>query len=139
MTKNIIGNIVKKTWNKKNTIITAGIGAYEFNSSKNEGKSNIESITSVAEDMAISTVLTPVGYMALNAVEKIPTVGLDLIETAGEYGRDIAMSSNSTFSNAQFQDNEQIATMRQAGMALAEASQFNSKNAILGNEATRYL
>ena len=41
----------------------------------------------------------------------------------------------SSFSGAQFADNQQLATMRQSGMEMAKMSQYNLQQTLMGNEA----
>ncbi|MGL4878003.1 hypothetical protein [Paraclostridium dentum] len=40
-----------------------------------------------------------------------------------------------TFGESYFQDTQQLATMRQAGMEMAKMSQYNLQQSIMGNEA----
>jgi hypothetical protein len=45
-------------------------------------------------------------------------------------------STNQIFGGAQFQDTQQLATMRQSGMEMAKMAQYNLQQTLMGQEAT---
>ena len=78
--------------------------------------------------------LTP--YLAFEAVTSAPTLAVDAAHEVGMRGRKMQVeNTNRAFQNSSFSDTEQIYTMRQAGMAIAQKSRYNTQQAMLGNEA----
>ena len=74
--------------------------------------------------------------LAVGAARAIPKGVVGGIEKIGTIQRQMdSQSRNIPFSNAVFRDNQQIATMRQAGMQMAQRSQYNLQQTLLGNEA----
>lgn len=68
--------------------------------------------------------------------KSVPTLAITAVETAQSVTRSMNSSSRvQTFGEASFQDTQQLATMRQAGMELAKMSQYNLQQSIMGNEA----
>lgn len=127
--------IARKMWQNKGIVVDLGVGIYSYNQTRSKGGSVEAGLAQASSDALIPLIAGPIKYLGIMIAGNLPDMALDAYEKSAQYGRSIARSSNLTFSNAQFQDNEQIATMRQAGMQLAEESQFNMKNAMLGNEA----
>lgn len=61
---------------------------------------------------------------------------VDGLHQADTNGRQLkAQKYAKAFSNAQFNDTEQVHTMRQAGMAMLQRSKYNTQAALMGNEA----
>ncbi|MGL5765978.1 MAG: hypothetical protein ACRCX8_10095 [Sarcina sp.] len=46
-----------------------------------------------------------------------------------------SLQRRQVFGDSQFQDTQQLATMRQSGMELAKMSQYNLQQSLMGNEA----
>ena len=47
-------------------------------------------------------------------------------------------ANQGVFGNAQFQDTQQLATMRQSGMEMAKMANYNLQQTLMGNEATYF-
>jgi hypothetical protein len=45
-------------------------------------------------------------------------------------------ANSQVFGGAQFQDTQQLATMRQSGMEMAKMAQYNLQQTLMGNEAS---
>jgi len=74
------------------------------------------------------------GYHALKDGPRLAVEGMAAADT---WRRNPARSnSNEAFVNAQFEDTQQVHTMRQAGMAIAQRSRYNTQVAMMGNEAS---
>ena len=77
------------------------------------------------------------GQLALMAVKAIPGAvvkGADMLYK--ENRRMNSAANQQAFGGAQFQDTQQLATMRQSGMEMAKMSQYNLQQTLMGNEAT---
>lgn len=130
--------IGRTLWKNKAAAIDIGFGIHGYYSAKDRGEGIAGRLGQASEDALIPYIAGPMKYLGVELLLNSPDIALDIYQKSSSFGRSLAGSSNSTFNNAKFQDSEEIATMRQAGMALAESSQFNLKKAMLGNEA-RYM
>ena len=75
--------------------------------------------------------------MALEAVSAIPGAAVDFAQWQASYRRQLGREQRqAAFQNAAFQDTQSTYTMRQAGMAIAERSRYNTQQAMLGREAS---
>lgn len=77
----------------------------------------------------ISSVLVPMAYAAPGAIMS----GMDMLHK--EYRRMNSSSNFIPFGKAEFQDSQDLATMRQAGMELAKMSRYNLEQTLMGAEA----
>lgn len=132
----VINQVGRGLWNNKGYTIDTGVGLYSYYDAKKEGKSTAEAVGEGIENGLMPVVLGPFKFLALEAAASMPEIAVSAYNNARDVGNSIARSDSIAFSNAQFQDNDTIATMRQAGMAMAEQSQLNLKRATLGNEAS---
>ena len=84
----------------------------------------------------VGEILGPGGFVALTAAQTIPKAvigGADAL-----YKEHRRMNSASNFvplGGVNFQDSQELATMRQSGMELAKMSQYNLEQSLMGAEA----
>ena len=71
------------------------------------------------------------------AAKEVPGLVMKGAETLYKENRRMNSAANfQTFGDVQFQDTQQLATMRQSGMEMAKMSQYNLQQTLMGNEAT---
>lgn len=133
--------MIRKTGNIGiGNMINWGTGIYfaqdTYNSSREQGKGMVASAADAAFDGAMMYMLTPMGYMGMQALSAAPQAAAKLARGYGQWNRHLSqMAKQQAFQNASFSDTEQAYTMRQAGMAIAKRSRYNTQQARLGNEA----
>ena len=113
------------------------VGTYKDN--RREGKSVVSSAARAAGDFVLSETLGPVAYMAVNMVKEVPDLAVKGSAALFKEMRNMNSSSRlAVFGESQFNDTQQLATMRQSGMELAKMSQYRLEQTLMGNEA-KYL
>ena len=113
------------------------VGTYKDN--RREGKSVVSSAVRAAGDFVLSETLGPVAYMAVNMVKEVPDLAVKGSAALFKEMRRMNSSSRlAVFGESEFNDTQQLATMRQSGMELAKMSQYRLEQTLMGNEA-RYL
>lgn len=132
--------ILKKGFSKTGTAFTIGMAAFggvsEFHDAKREGYS-----TGMAAGRAVGTYILdetigPLGSIGMWAVRTLPNAIVSAGDNLSKMSRDMTSRSvGGAFSNATFIDSQQAYTMRQAGMQMAKASQYNLQQTMMGNEA----
>lgn len=121
--------------NKFNTAIAGYSGYSGYKDAKEEGASTAGAVVKGAAEAAIG-LLGWEAYLAYFAATELPGMAINGVDALDKYRRRLAKEgSNQAFVNAQFNDTQQTYTMRQRGMAIAQRSQYNMKQAMLGNEA----
>ncbi len=111
-------------------------GASEYQRARNEGEGIAMSGARAVGDFAMGEMLGFKGYLALSAASAIPSGVSGVINGLNSMSRNMNRAAVSgPFSTAMFQDTQQNATMRQAGMQMAQASKYNLSQALMGNEA----
>ena len=102
-----------------------------------EGESRLGSLAYASKELILPEFLGWKTHMALGlapALAKGVVSGLEgLAQTGREYER--AARDQRPFRNNTFVDSQQIYTMRQAGLALAEQSKYSLQQTLIGNEA----
>lgn len=119
------------------TMGTAAMTAIDkYKESKAEGKSTASSLMRAGGAAVVGEILGPGGFVALTAAQTIPKAvigGADAL-----YKEHRRMNSASNFvplGGVNFQDSQELATMRQSGMELAKMSQYNLEQSLMGAEA----
>ena len=119
------------------TMGTAAMTAIDkYKESKAEGKSTTSSLIRAGGAAVVGEILGPGGFIALTAAQTIPKAvigGADAL-----YKEHRRMNSASNFvplGGVNFQDSQELATMRQSGMELAKMSQYNLEQSLMGAEA----
>lgn len=115
----------------------SAIGAVaEYKEGRNEGKTVLGSAADAAVSFVAGEVLGWTGMLTIGAVKGATTLGLKGAKYAVESSRSMNNIQRFTpFADAQFQDTQQLATMRQSGMELAKMSQYNLQQTLMGTEA----
>ena len=130
-------SLLGKIFNAKTVGIglSAWTGISEYKNSRNEGNGVVKSGVKAVGSFAISEALGP-AYFPIMLAKSAPKLAVSAVTGLQQMTRQMnSYQRIQTFGDAQFQDTQQIATMRQAGMELAKMSQYNLQQAIMGNEA----
>lgn len=115
----------------------SAVGTYKDN--RREGKSVVSSAARAAGDFVLSETLGPVAYMAVNMVKEVPDLAVKGSAALFKEMRRMNSSSRlAVFGESEFNDTQQLATMRQSGIELAKMSQYRLEQTLMGNEA-KYL
>ena len=120
--------------------ITVGFSAKaavdKYKESRAEGKSAGSAAIRAGASAVAAEVLGPLGSTALMAAQvapKIATEGANALYT--EYRRMNSASNFVPLGGVNFQDSQELATMRQSGMELAKMAQYNLEQSLMGSEA----
>ena len=121
--------------------IMSGLGQgmfyiHDYNSYKDEGRSTLGAIAGTTVDNMLIPLLgwTPyLGYEMIKASGNLVGAGLEIGAEARSFNQSIR--NEAPFKTRTFVDGQQIYTMRQAGMALAEQAKYKQVATRMGNEA----
>lgn len=118
----------------------SAVGAIsEYKEGRKEGKTVLGASADAALSFAVNEVIGLKGAIIIGAAKGVATLGVKGTKYAIESSRSMNNIQRFTpFADAQFQDTQQLATMRQSGMELAKMSQYNLQQTLMGTEA-RYL
>lgn len=120
-------------------MIGAGMGIYfgaeDYTEQRREGASKFAAAAHAIGDFTVS-MLAPELYMGGQLLSALPGAAYGAYKMQKEYRRNLANEQrNKPFGTANFIDTQQNYTMRQAGMAIAQQSNYATQRAMLGNEA----
>lgn len=129
-------------WMKKHNIglgeainVISTIGTYK--DARKQGKSVASSIASAAGTFVKGELLGFWGSLGWEVAKGIPKLAIKGAETLYKENRKMNSAANQqVFGGAQFQDTQQLATMRQSGMEMAKMAQYNLQQTLMGAEAT---
>ena len=120
---------------------TFGVGLNLFNAKatydeeRKEGRGVFGSLARASADFALGEILG-MKYMGLMAAQAAPRMAVKGIEGLGKLTREKNnMQRHEAFGYANFQDTQQLATMRQSGMEMAKMANYNLQQTLMGNEA----
>ena len=121
------------------TMLSAGMGIYfgadDYSEQRKQGASKFTSAIHAVGDFTVS-MLAPKLYMGGQLLMAAPEMAYGAYKMQYEYRRNLAKDQqNKPFGTANFMDTQQNYTMRQAGMAIAQQSNYATQRAMLGNEA----
>ena len=128
---------LKKIFNKRvfNIGLNAAFAISDYKDARDSGKGVVGSAVKAGALFAAGEVLQGAMFPVMLA-SSIPKMTVGAIETTQKMTRQMNnMQRIQTFGESYFQDTQQLATMRQAGMELAKMSQYNLQQSIMGNEA----
>lgn len=128
---------LKKIFNKRvfDIGLNAAFAISDYKDARDSGKGVVGSAVKAGALFAAGEVLQGAMFPVLLA-SSIPKMAVGAIETTQRMTRQMNnMQRIQTFGESYFQDTQQLATMRQAGMELAKMSQYNLQQSIMGNEA----
>lgn len=107
----------------------------DYKDARDSGKGVVSSVVKAGALFAAGEVLQG-AMLPVMLAGSIPKMAVGAIETTQKMTRQMNnMQRIQTFGESYFQDTQQLATMRQAGMELAKMSQYNLQQSIMGNEA----
>ena len=114
--------------------LTQAVGSYK--ESRAEGHGVVNSAIKGVGDLMLTEALGPIGYGAYQLAKVAPKAAIK--GTNMLYQENRRMNSASNFvplGGVNFQDTQDLATMRQSGMELAKMSQYNLEQTLMGAEA----
>ena len=128
-----------KKLNVKNAI-TVGLSAKaavdKYKESRAEGKSAGSAAIRAGASAVVAEVLGPLGSTALMAAQVAPKIAAEGANALySEYRRMNSASNFVPLGGVNFQDSQELATMRQSGMELAKMAQYNLEQSLMGAEA----
>lgn len=124
----------------KFNLIFSGINAVsQYKDSRKDGHGVVGSVVRAGADFAISEMLGGKAYLAISLAKELPGAAIKGTEMLHTEVRKMNTASRfSVFGEAQFQDTDQLATMRQSGMEMAKMANYRLEQTLMGNEA-KYL
>lgn len=128
---------LKKIFNKRvwNVGLNMAFAVSDYKDARDSGKGVVSSVVKAGALFAAGEVLQG-AMLPVMLAGSIPKMAVGAIETTQKMTRQMNnMQRIQTFGESYFQDTQQLATMRQAGMELAKMSQYNLQQSIMGNEA----
>ena len=128
---------LKKIFNKRvlNIGLNMAFAVSDYKDNRDAGKGVVSSVVKAGALFAAGEVLQGVMFPGVLLAGAIPKMAVGAIETTQKMTRQMNnMQRIQTFGESYFQDTQQLATMRQAGMELAKMSQYNLQQSIMGNE-----
>lgn len=120
-------------------IMSGAMAISDFKESRKEGKTVIESAGSAAFEFAKGEVLGLWGMAGLSLVKGVPKAAVSVYNEVQSVNRSMNNLQRFTpFSDSEFADTQQLATMRQSGMEMAKMANYNLQQTLMGTEA-KYL
>lgn len=121
------------------TIAGVGInGAFalsDYKDARQQGHGRVGSVAKAASTFAMGEVMG-MWMLPYQLAASAPQMAVSAIEGIGKYQRQMNRDARRVpFNNATFNDYKQAYTMRQAGMQIAQNSQYNLQQTLMGNEA----
>ncbi len=121
---------------KINVAGTGAAGVMGYSDARDEGHGVVGSLARGATDAFLIDLIGMKKYIAGSILMSAPSMIAKGYESVNSRAREMERAGTaSPFANNSFEDNQQIYTMRQAGMSMMESSSYNTKTAVLGNEA----
>ena len=118
-----------------NALLNLGFAINDYNSARESGESVAKAGVKAAGLFVAGEMLGPWMFPVM-AMKSLPSLAVAGVEATQGVTRKMNSTTRiQTFGEAQFQDTQQLATMRQAGMEMAKMSQYNLQQSIMGNEA----
>lgn len=116
--------------------VKAGVGMLSYNQARDEGKSAAGAAAKGVFDGFVIDKIGPGKVAVAKALAATPSVAVNSYYALDQQRRRMGrMGNNLPFETANFVNTQQAHTMRQAGLQMAQQSQFNRQQAMLGNEA----
>lgn len=116
-------------------ILNSGFAISDYKDARNQGKGVIRSAARAGALFAAGEMLQG-AMLPVMMAKNLPSMIVSGVDSLQRTTREMNNYSRfQTFGDAHFQDTQQLATMRQAGMEMAKMSQYNLQQSIMGNEA----
>lgn len=122
------------------SMLGMGLNAYfgmdTYQTAREEGSSKLGATGKAVGEMVMADVLGMPAYIGMQLIPAAAKGAVAGYSAINKQTRGMNRGSrNAPFANANFIDNQQAYTMRQAGMQLARESKYNMQQTMLGNEA----
>lgn len=128
-------------WMKKHKIglgeainVLSTVSAYK--DARKQGHSVGSSVVRAAGSFVMGEMLGFWGSMGWELAKGIPKAAIKGAEVLYKENRKMNAAANQHGLGGDFQDTQQLATMRQSGMEMAKMAQYNLQQTLMGNEAT---
>lgn len=128
-------NLKKSTMRNLGHVMNVGFAISDYRDAREAGHGVGGSVVRAGVEFAKGELLGG-WYIAAMLAKSAPTIAVSTMEGLNTMSRSMnSVQRRQVFGDAQFQDTQQLATMRQSGMELAKMSQYNLQQALMGNEA----
>lgn len=108
----------------------------DYKDAREKGASRLGATAAGVGNFALYSSLGFGATMAMQMLPAIPKMAVQGYESLGKLTRQMNQQGKQVpFVNSSFNDYNQAFTMRQAGMQMAKASQYNLQQTLMGNEA----
>ena len=125
-------------FDKVQTIGAAAGAVSEYKNARRQGHGVISSVARAGVDFALGEAMG-LYYPLFLGAKALPGAIVKGSEMLYKENRKMnSMANQQIFGSAQFQDTQQLATMRQSGMEMAKMAQYNLQQTLMGNEATYF-
>jgi hypothetical protein len=125
-------------FDKVQTIGAAAGAVSEYKNARRQGHGVVSSTIRAGVDFALGEAMG-MYYPLFLLAKEAPGMIVKGSEMLYKENRKMNSSANQQiFGSAQFQDTQQLATMRQSGMEMAKMAQYNLQQTLMGNEATYF-
>lgn len=118
-------------------VVSGYFGYDTYKEERAQGNSRLGALGKATLDFVMPELMGIGGYIAYEAVKAAPGALLSAGQSISQQVRQMERSAKdqSPFRANTFVDSQQIYTMRQAGMALAEQSKYALQQTLMGDEA----
>ena len=128
-------NLKKSAMRNLGHVANGVFAVMDYKDAREAGDGVVKSVAKAGMEFAKGELLGG-WYMAAMLAKSVPTMAISAVEGVNTMSRSMnSMQRRQVFGDANFQDTQQLATMRQSGMELAKMSQYNLQQAMMGNEA----
>lgn len=133
------------SWMKEHKLgmLDIGMNVYgtisSYKESRREGRGVVSSAIRAGANFAVYEMLGFWGGLGVGLAKNLPSLAIKGTTLLYKENRKMnSAANNQLFGGAQFQDTQQLATMRQSGMEMAKMAQYNLQQTLMGNEATHF-
>lgn len=138
--KNGTTEATEKFWNgsRKFNLALSSYFAYDtYKEERAQGNSRIGALGKAAMEFVLPELMGVGGYMMFEAARVLPGAMYNGAQSMSQQVRRMEQETRNQapFRSNTFVDSQQIYTMRQAGMALAEQSKYALQQSLMGDEA----
>ena len=121
---------------KISTVANIGFAVSDYKDARRQGHGVISSVARAGTQFAMGELLG-IYYPLLMGAQALPGAIVKGSELLYKENRKMNSAANQqVFGGVQFQDTQQLATMRQSGMEMAKMAQYNLQQTLMGQEAT---
>lgn len=125
-------------FDKVQTLGAAAGAVSEYKNARRQGHGVVSSVARAGVDFALGEAMG-IYYPLFLLAKEAPGMIVKGSEMLYKENRKMnSMANQQIFGDAQFQDTQQLATMRQSGMEMAKMAQYNLQQTLMGNEATYF-